>query len=376
MVPFPGMFYWRNKTKSIPLFILISLSVAIIGVVATLTGSILNSIYTADARPFEYFTILVSKDLMISDSVLSTLANNQEVDSLVPFLDSSVRVTGLFGSERRRVYALDDLGMASVLSRLDLRLVEGHLPSPGTYQIALHESIMKSRGLRVGDLVGQEIDSTDYLWGMFEVTGVLAGPIPIGIASLDYFKRHWVYDLGENAYALLAFPKAELAAMNSSLHSSIGERLIIRDLDFATESYKAESQEMDLLLWILNIAIISIISLSMGMLNTIHFLSRMKEYGVLFLIGLNLPTLLRRTLAEVLILSFTGFLGGTTISWLLTWFISTRIFAPRGIPIQVYSLRYILFTLPVPVFLALFSFLTIRRHISKMDAVAIVEGRE
>ena len=337
MVPFPGMFYWRNKAKSIPLFVLISLSVAVIGVVATMTGSNLESIYSVDVRPFEHFTILVSKDLMISDTVLSALREDPTVGELVPFLDSSIRTNGLLGSERRRVYALDSGDMAHTLSILNLRLTEGQLPTHGTNQIALHESIMKSRGLKIGDLVGQEVDSSDYLWGEFEISGVLSGHTPIGIASLGYFKQHWVFDLGDNAYALLAFPRKALLDMNSSLYSSTSDRLIIKDLDSASESFKTESREMDLLLWILNIAIIGIISLSMGMLNTIHCLSRMKEYGVLFLIGLRLPMLLRRTLMEVLILSLTGFLGGTTLSWFLTWFISTRSLHP-----EVYLYRFIL----------------------------------
>lgn len=376
MIPFPGMFYLRNKMRSFPLFILISLSVAVIGVVATLTGSILGSIYSADVRPFEYFTLLISKDLMISESVMVPLEENKAIRSVVPFLDSSIRAAGLFGSERRRVYALANEDISFVLNTLGLQLVAGRLPRPGFAEIVLHESITKSRDLEIGSLVGQEIDKTDYLWGLFEVTGVLSGPVPMGVASLEYFKQQWMFDLGDNAYALMAFPQIDVHAMNQTLQAGANERLTIRDFAYAFESYQAESREMDLLLWILNIAIIVIISLSMGMLNTIHFLTRMKEYGILSLIGLNLRTLLRRTLVEVLILSFLGFAGGITISWVLTWVVSTQVFAPRGISIEIYSIRYMLFTMPIPLFLALFSFQTIRWNVKKLDVIAIIEGRD
>lgn len=376
MIPFPGTFYWRNKMRSIPLFILVSLSVAMIGVVATLTGSILDSIYSVDVRPFEYFSLLVSKDLTIEASTMESLERNATIERVIPFLDSSIRANGLFGSEPRRIYALVDSDINYVLDSLGLELIRGSLPRSGSAEIVLHESIMKSRGLAIGSVVGQEVDNTDYLWGLFEISGILSGPIPIGIASLDYFKQHWVFDLGADSYALMAFAKNDVQSMNETLEERYAERLYIRDFAYAFESYQDESREMDLLLWILNISIISIISLSMGMLNTIHFLTRMKEYGILSLIGLSLGTLLRRTLMEVSILSFSGFVGGTALSWLLTWVVSTSVFAPRGIPVGTYSLRYVVFTLPIPIFLAIFSFLTIRWNISKMDVIKIIEGRD
>lgn len=370
------MFYWRNKARSAPIFVLLSLSVAVIGVVATLTGSILGSIYSVDVLPYEYFTLLISKDLIIEQSTMVSLDQNPTISHTVPFLDSSIRVSGLFGSEPRRVYALSNEDIAYVLDNLNLRLLAGQLPEPGTNQIVLHESIAKSRHLRIGSQVGQELDASDYLWGLFEVSGIMSGPIPIGVASLEFFKQQWMFDIGDNAFALMTFPRGDIAAMNQSLDATISDRLTIRDLEYASETYNEESREMDLLLWILNLAIIGIISLSTGMLNTIHFLNRMKEYGVMFMIGLDYVSLLRRTLAEVAILSFVGFAGGTALSWLLTWAISTQVFAPRGIPIQVYSMRYVSFTLPIPVFLALFSFLTIRWHIKKLDVIAIIEGRD
>lgn len=376
MIPFPGTFYWRNKTRSVPLFILISLSVAVIGVVATLTGSILGSIYSVDVLPFEYFSLLVSKDLVISDSVIATLQQNPTIDRLIPFLDSSIRVTGLFGSEQRRIYALEETNMKSVLERLDLHLVAGYLPTKGTNELVLHESVMKSKNLVIGDFVGQEIDKDDYLWGKFRVSGIITGPLPIGIASLKYFKQQWMFDLGDNSYALMAFPSENVNTMNKSLYSRPSDRLTVRSFDSTFELYKAESREMDLLLWIVNLAIICIISLSVGMLNTIHFLSRMKEYGVLLMIGLSLESLIKRTFIEVLIMSFVGFVGGTTISWILTWSISTQVFAPRGIPVHILSWRYMFFTLPIPVFLALFSFFTISWNVKRMDIIAIIEGRD
>lgn len=376
MIPFPGLFYWRNKLTSIPLFALVSLSVAIIGVVATLTGSILDSIYNVDVKPYESYSILVSKDLTLDTNVLNSLENMPSVSFYIPFLDSNIRVMGLFGSESRRVYAVSDHMGELLLERLGLQLTEGHLPRAGSNDIVLHQSIMKARGLAIGDYVGQEVDRDDYLWGLFRVCGTITGETPIGIASLDFFKKQWMFDLGEEAFAVMVFPSGDIGSMNESIQSLTYERMSVRYLDSALENYNLEARNMDLLLWIVNLAIVSIISFSMGLLNTIHFLGRMKEYGLLTLIGLHTNQLFWRAFVEVLIMALVGFLGGIAISWLLTWGISNYVFAPRGVSIGIVTWRNLIFTLPIPLFLAAFSFVTIGWNIKRMDVITVIEGRD
>lgn len=377
MVPYPTTFYWRNKTKSIPLFILVALSVAVIGVVATLTGSILESIYAVDVRPYEHFSLIVSRDLKLDPEMIGSLERDPTVAEIVPFLDSSIRVTGLFGSEQRRIYALDQAGMSIVFQQLNLKLTSGSLPRIGTNEIVLHQLIMDAKDLEIGDYVGQEVDDQDYLWGKFQVSGIIQGRIPIGIASLEFFTSHWAFDLGDDAFAVMAFPaNNDLTPMNQSIASYPEHRVFVRALETVAETYRQESQQLDLLLWIINFALILIISLSVGLLNTIHFLSRMKEYGVMMIIGLDRRSLIRQTLYEVLILVAVGFIGGTLLAWLLTWGISRYIFAPQGVAVGVITWRYLCFTLPIPIFLALFSVVTIGWNITKIDAIEIVEGKD
>jgi len=61
IIPFPGLFYWRNRTKAVPLFLLVASSVLVVGTVATLTGSVLMSVYRANVKPYETYSLVVSK---------------------------------------------------------------------------------------------------------------------------------------------------------------------------------------------------------------------------------------------------------------------------------------------------------------------------
>ncbi len=376
--PLPGLFYLRNKSRAIPLFFLVAFSVAIISVVATLTGSILDSIYSVEVLPQEHFTIVFSKQLTISEEITFQIDKLSVTERQVPFLDSSIRVMGFFGSEARRIYALGAPDIEFFLERLNLQLSHGALPRSGTNDIVLHEDILNAKGINLGDFVGQEIDKEDYLWGEFRVSGILFGDIPLGIASLDFFKDQWMFDLGDRAYALMAFPeKGKIAQMNDVLLQSLPQDLInLRTFDNAYDNYKVEAQNMDLLLWIVNLAIVTVISLSMGLLNTIHFLGRMKEYGTLSLIGLKTNQLILRSFLEVLIMTFFGFLGGIAFSVGLIWGLSSYVFEPKGVSIGMLTIRNLLFTLPIPVLLALFSFITIGWSVKRMDVISIIEDRD
>jgi len=93
---------------------------------------------------------------------------------MVPVLDSKVKVKGLFGTEGRTILAFRRQGRF-LLTRIGLRVKKGRLPYADEDGIAIHEEIATAKGISIGDLVGREVNPDDYLWGMFQVTGILTG---------------------------------------------------------------------------------------------------------------------------------------------------------------------------------------------------------
>lgn len=377
IVPLPGMFYWRNKGKAIPLFFLVASSVLVISLVATLTGSVLRASYQANVKPYEAFSFVASKQMGISQDMLTQLAASEYVETIIPVLDSRIKVKGISGSEGRRVLAIPMKDADYFLGKSRLMMKEGRLPRDGEDGIAIHEQIAVARGVGIGDLVGREVYPDDYLWGMFQVTGILRGDVPLAIASLDYFKAQWAMDTSGLEFAYLVFPETgKLSEMNSFLTTLPAQLLLVQSLETARDYFESESQNMDLMLWIVNFLVVVIISLAMGLLNTVHFQGRLKEFGLLAAIGLTPKRLAYRAFQEIVILALTGFALGIALGKGILIYISSSIFGPKGIGIAPIGLRGVLFALPVPLLLSLFSFLTIGWHLLRLDYISVMEGRD
>jgi len=328
--PLPGLFYWRNKGKAIPLFFLVASSVLVISLVATLTGSVLRASYQANVKPYETFSFVASKQMGISQDILTELATSESVETILPVLDSRIKVKGILGSEGRRVLAIPMKDADYFLGKSRLILKEGRLPHEGEDGIAIHEQIAVARGVGIGDLVGREVYPDDYLWGMFQVTGILRGDVPLAIASLDYFKAQWAMDTSGLEFAYLVFPETgRLGEMNSFLNSLPAQLLLVQSLETARDYFESESQNMDLMLWIVNFLVVVIISLAMGLLNTVHFQGRLKEYGLLAAIGLTPKRLAYRAFQEIVILALTGFAMGIAMGKGILVYISLSIFEPN-----------------------------------------------
>ncbi len=348
-----------------------------ISAVAALTDSVLRSVYRASVEPYEAFSLVVSKQSGIPSDIVATLTSSDTVGRTVAVLDSRVRVKGLFGSESRKILAVPAGSMAFCLGRTGLSVKEGRLPHAGESGVAIHEQIARARGVRVGGYIGREVDPMDYLWGMFQVTGILVGDVPIGIASLEYFKTQWAFDTRGLEYAYLAFPKpGHLERMNTFLAGLPSRQVLLRTLDSAEADFKSESENMGLILWVVNLVVVSIVSFAMGLVNTIHFLGRLREYGLLAALGLTRVQLAARAFSEVVILSGIGFALGLAAAQGVMWYISRSVFQPRGIEISALGPRSLSLSVPIPLLLSLFSLATIGWSLLRLDSISVIEGRE
>jgi membrane protease YdiL (CAAX protease family) len=152
IIPFPGLFYWRNRAKAVPLFLLVASSVLVVGTVATLTGSVLMSVYRANVKPYEAYSLVVSKQAGIPKQITNKIVACEHVEEMVPVLDSKVKVKGLFGTEGRTILAVPEDRADFCLARIGLRVKKGRLPYAGEDGIAIHEEIATAKGISIGVL--------------------------------------------------------------------------------------------------------------------------------------------------------------------------------------------------------------------------------
>jgi hypothetical protein len=110
--------------------------------------------------------------------------------------------------------------------------------------------------------------------------------------------------------------------------------------------------------------------------NWIAFSQRLPELGISHAIGLSKKWLIRRLTMETATLASVGWAMGIGLSWLILYILKMTLFAPRGHDLSVIQLSAMGFTIPLPTALGGFTLIGVRRILSRLDPVAIVERGE
>lgn len=105
-MPWPWTFLLRNRSKGVPLLLLVMLSVMVISAISAITESVMTTVYSSSVQAYEYASVIVSKGVGVSQRIVDHLLDAESVEGVLPFLDASVRVVGIMGSESRRVVAV------------------------------------------------------------------------------------------------------------------------------------------------------------------------------------------------------------------------------------------------------------------------------
>ncbi len=373
----PLTYLRRNRRRVLPVLLVIVLAVFAVSLTAVLTGSMIASNEMTWKLKYERYSLVFSPLGVMEPTVGAMLRTSENVRRLLPVVNANIQVFGIFGSEPRLVLGLKEEDIPWFLEAANLRLVEGSLPIAGSNELVLHEDIVKSKGLDLGDPVGREVDDFEFLQGKYILVGVLKGDYPIGIAS--YEKMRGIAGGGREGSekALLIFPRPGHERNLERELASLPRRSATV-ATYATERtrFDREVANMDIIIWILNFITVVTLSLSVGLLNVIFFIQRMGEYGILAAIGYSRAYLLKRTLKEVLMVTALGWLVGLGLSQAAFSMISRFIYEPRGIYLTGIDARTLSYTTPIPIMIGVFSLLSVFWRLWRLDPVSIVERRD
>lgn len=380
MHPLSNVIYFaRNKRRALPVMGMIALAVFGVSLSAVLTGSMIEDARRTWLVPLEHFSEVVATNKPLAESRLRQIKGHPGVRRAVSIVSQSIRSQGLFGSTGREVYGLRPIDMHVVMERLGIRLLLGRLPIEGEREIALHDQIVRAKGLRLGSEVGKEVDEDEWLRGRYRLVGTFDGPVPVGITTYrDMLSNSLLNALQRSGeWHLLVFAKDGAAAtVGHFLQDLPRSEVIVYTHSRQLAEFRKEMANLDVIIWVINAVVITVLSLAMGLLNTIYFMQRMGEYGILAAIGYRPGVLVKRTLFEVLSLTAVSWGLGLILSQGIYRLIQDRLFAPNGVLLTGLDLRAVLFTLPIPVMIGLFSVVTVLWQLWRLDPVSIIERRE
>lgn len=371
------VYFFRNKRRTAPLLLVVALAVVGVSVISVVANSQFASSKFAWLEQYEHYAIVTGAQGFIPATIVERLESYQQVARVIPYDADEIRVPTLLGTVNTAVLGLQPDEIEWVIEQSDLRLVRGTLPEPGQAQIVLHESIMRSRDLEIGSLIGSDIDDREFLRGTWEVVGVLAGPIQIAIAPKDAVRSRSALRGQEGEASYLVFPAdGQMAAVDAIVQSLPRDEVIPFTFNSMNDVFQKEFDSAKIVIWIIDIVTISVLAVASGLLNHIYFMQRISEYGTLAAIGYRISHLVERALSEVMALTLVAWGLGLLLAQGVTLLISDLFFAPRGYELQSLDLQAIYFTIPIPIMIAGFSFITVIRQLYRLDPVTIVERRD
>ena len=316
--------------------------------------------------------------------VLARLQSNPDIERVIP---STFIRTELPGMMPGQGFPFDLLGLMEedvvyLLERFAATVKDGRLPRLGTAEIVLSADVANMLDLQVGD--SYAATSIEFYAGMdappeptaFQVVGILDSDVELGIVSLAFLDQHEQYRQFP-ARVLVVAQEDRKAAVDAFLRSEI----LSRETGVVTHQMLGErirNEALPGLVMLLPLVLIIATAFSavIVVVNQLANARRMPEFGILHATGRSKGWLIRRLTRETAILALLGWVVGISLSWLLLTLLKEAVLAPRGHDLGYVAWMPPLFALPVPVVLAGLTFLAVRRTLTRLDPVAIVERRE
>lgn len=374
------LFFLRNLGRVLPVLAIITLAVIGVTLISVVGNSQFSSYVNSYQTPFEFVTYIRATSSPIDPALLQAIKDRSDVSRVVPTMIAPIRYPSLLGSISIPMYALEPTDYQWFMQQMHLTLVQGRLPRAGAAEIVVHQSVMRARKLKVGDVIGTAVDQEEYLQGRWTIVGEVSGPGVIGFLPLSVYQQQTLPNVrpGETipATEFLVAPKpGDMASLDAFIRGLPRSEFAHQTFTSQRTILQQEYNSASLVIWIIDVVSVIVLSLATGLLNSIYFSQRMREYGTLAAIGYTIQFLVRRTLGEAMTMTIVGWLLGLGAAELFIIGIRAVLFTPRGYDLSQLNRQAVVYTLPIPLLVAVFSLFTVFRQFRRLDPVTIVEGR-
>ncbi len=371
-------YYFRNKLRLAPMFAVLALAVFGISLTGVLTGSIKDTMQQhieVYRGAIQVLPSPQSKSHSVDAVTLGDLRRDPNVEAIYPTIRMSTYRPGIAGASGSNVFAVNTEVLPVMLEHFELTLVAERLPRTGTNQLALHQEVLKARGLKLGALLDPEQDDLERLPIKFQVVGVLNGPTVLSLASLEYVSQRTEFTYRTHSVLVFPCPGAQ-AALEADLRELNPDRAQAFIYPDQLAMFQQDFSSMDSIVWAINSVVVIVLSLLAGLLNVIYFMDRMNEFGLLLGIGYPKAFVVRRALVESLVLTVAAWTFGILFSQLMYTVLNRFVFEPRGLALSVLNWRALQFTLPIPIMVGLFAAGTVIWQLRGFDPISIIERRD
>ncbi|HEV3234604.1 MAG TPA: ABC transporter permease [Candidatus Dormibacteraeota bacterium] len=299
------------------------------------------------------------------------------VDKVLRDTYSNIDLNMLAGNANFDLFGLTEQDTREVMGYYGDRVSAGRLPRQDAAEIVLSEEVARARGVKIGDLVGSDVNELDSLPEHFKIVGLLSGPVRLGFIPREYMVSN--YFGARRFQALVVLPKpGQLESSRAGLHDIVnGQPYRIFDGPFVQGKIDDLLVNLQRIDDFLTLAVALTLALVIGLLNNLYFRQRMNEFGLLAALGYPRRQLSLKVVTEsALVVLGAWVLGGIVGAAALAWFDATYMY-PHGLVLRVFDPGILMrATLPVPVMVLVFSLGTLLWQLWRLDPIAIIERRD
>lgn len=378
------VYYQRNILKILPITVII-----VISVFAVVVGSsLLNFLNQETEELLKYYKNYYELEIESSKSTEEFKSRiNYELDSypetqlvISDIYRYSTGMTTPLGTSYRHVDFIQEYNFQTYMRDMGWVLNSGRMPQPNTKEIVLSESILKNKGLQIGDRIGSEVQDKEFLPGEFIIVGTLRDSMAAGgFGSFEYIKS-----LGENSsYALqnllLLKPydwgRQELQTRLDRLAELNPEVKITTEQTFEQQLISEYSVFNQIKLVAISVVTI-VITLSVGLIQVIFISQRSQEFALLIALGYSRGFLLFKSFLEI----FGVMVFSTSLGLMLTEFglqlLNSNLLFSKGLnALSLFERGAIFYALPVPISVLIFSLITVFWMLKNINPILTLEKR-
>lgn len=372
----PVTFLTRNMTKILPMVGVIVLATLLVAGIVAIMDSIPLSIRTTYGYSKNYLGVSPRGDNDLTPKLRRILAEESPVPigDLMTCRASNFEVRSIVGPWQFVIIGLHDEDVKRYLDRMGGGKLVGRLPRAGLPEALVSAPLARNLGIGIGDQLLGPNTQDSYSALPVKVVGIVENPLWLALTSFEYLALYHLPPID----LLIAMSKdpARQAEMDSwTVARFSNERA--RVFTYA-ELEKQTDKMFEILYMILNVVIgllVVVITLMMSLLMGIYVGQRMNEFGLLQALGFTRERLVRRSLAEALIVVGLGWALGVLVSFGFLSLIKAVLFEPNAFMLDPLAPRAYAYTLPIPVAIALAVSWNVVNRFRRFDPIAVIERR-
>lgn len=378
MKPLSAINYYKSNFKRfITIFLAVALSVSLLYTVQMLITS--STVFRARTyiQPHKYYTSITAKSKVLdSDLIDNLLSHEQLYEKAIPWVFHYTNIESIIeGSVGCKVLTVKQEDMKLLLSRMNLKLIKGRLPAPGTNEIVLHRLVAVNKGLGIGDKIGSSLQKNEIIQGEKVIVGLLEGESIVSFDSLEYWMMENNVEQDDYSLGMILLHGRETDLEIERLLNSLDTTgLDVRTLSSETRQYNKDLEGINIILSLIAIFVIIIVAVCTSFANYIYSLFRRREFGILSAIGYTHQAIENRIFREIIVLNTGGLIVGIAISVITGALTNYFIFMPSGQLLLLVRPEYFVKVSCVPLFSSIFSILPVWRMFRKLDPITVIEG--